>query len=213
MLTAPREWREENYMPGRENDLIAEYDWLFGAPRALIAEDGSVDLREFDKRDGWVRSKISPTRLGNKLFESNRPGIWRKKKLSLKRETACVAKTQHGSSCRMMTAHLNGLCRFHGGASSKAMVYEGFIYFVRPSRASGALTKIGFASDLKKRLQSLQIGSPEPLEIIAAAPADKSEEHMLHEFFAAKRVRGEWFDLTDDDLVSASAQLAALSAK
>lgn len=63
--------------------------------------------------------------------------------------------------------------------------------------------KIGVTGgDPQKRLVSFQIGSPFKLSIIVEiySPDCQHLEELLHERFENKRVRGEWFNLTDEDI-------------
>jgi hypothetical protein len=65
--------------------------------------------------------------------------------------------------------------------------------------------KIGMAVDPLKRMGDLQVANPHPLSMVWAggvttAQPDSVTERQLHAHFAAKRVRGEWFILDDDDL-------------
>ncbi len=75
------------------------------------------------------------------------------------------------------------------------MAETGFIYFVRPRRAK--VVKIGFASDIQKRLATLQTGHHSKLEIMASIPGTMQDEHRWHKRFVGDRVRGEWFNLSD----------------
>lgn len=69
------------------------------------------------------------------------------------------------------------------------------IYFIRQKRTD--LVKIGYTlNDPPARLSSLQVGSPEPLEMIGTVPGSVADEAVLHQQFAASRVRGEWFRAT-----------------
>jgi hypothetical protein len=77
---------------------------------------------------------------------------------------------------------------------------SGLAYLIR-AESSGAV-KIGVAVDPAKRLGSLQIGSPEPLSLIGVIPGGRPQELRLHEQFADRRIRGEWFRLTEDDIRS-----------
>jgi hypothetical protein len=51
--------------------------------------------------------------------------------------------------------------------------------------------KIGKASDVKKRLLALRIGSPD--ELVLLAQIDGDQERKLHKRFSADRHHGEWF--------------------
>jgi hypothetical protein len=68
-------------------------------------------------------------------------------------------------------------------------VPAGITYFIR----AGDSIKIGFASNLKRRLGGLQSSHHEPLEVLAAVSAADVDEHQTHQRFAHLRIRGEWF--------------------
>ena len=74
------------------------------------------------------------------------------------------------------------------------------VYFVVAERAR--LIKIGYAKDPWKRLSDLQVGSPEPLQMLGliATYLPAQLEAFLHERFRATRTHGEWF-LLDMPLV------------
>lgn len=81
------------------------------------------------------------------------------------------------------------------------------IYFVQT--ADNQYVKIGYATDVQKRLGSLQTGSPQPLKLIGTQPGDQPVERKLHERFHHLRRQGEWFE-TAPALVEYIAQAAAL---
>jgi len=59
--------------------------------------------------------------------------------------------------------------------------------------------KIGRARNVNRRLDTLQIGNPILLELIRVIPGGHYESR-LHLIFRHKRIRGEWFKLTAEDL-------------
>ena len=63
--------------------------------------------------------------------------------------------------------------------------------------------KVGSARDVEKRLKALQIGNPEELVLhhVVQAPTRLllAVEAAAHREMAAKRRRGEWFDVSVDD--------------
>lgn len=67
------------------------------------------------------------------------------------------------------------------------------VYFVQ-SGAAGHI-KIGYSkqSSLKKRMDGIQVGSPERLVLLATEPGGPEREAALHEEFDEYRHRGEWF--------------------
>lgn len=66
---------------------------------------------------------------------------------------------------------------------------HGWTYFIRV----GDAIKIGFASNYKKRIASLQTSHEKPLEVLAVVPASTADEYKTHQLFARLRIRGEWF--------------------
>jgi hypothetical protein len=83
----------------------------------------------------------------------------------------------------------NGFCPRDG---------KDFVYVVRAAR----FYKIGFTTNLKKRLSSLGTSQPFKLTLVVAIMSETAEllEKQLHRKFAKKRVNGEWFRLNDQDL-------------
>lgn len=70
----------------------------------------------------------------------------------------------------------------------------GYVYILR----SADLYKIGFATNVQARVNSLKTGSPFPLEIISWWPASQKEEQQLHKRYAEYRRHGEWFEIPGD---------------
>ena len=59
--------------------------------------------------------------------------------------------------------------------------------------------KIGESNLPKFREKTLQSEEPE-VEIYASFTSEKCNEKILHERFSNKRIRGEWFSLSNEDL-------------
>ncbi len=70
-----------------------------------------------------------------------------------------------------------------------------WIYFVKLDGFD--YIKIGKSSQLKARLSSLAIGFPVKLILLCKFIALNHVERMLHQMFDEDRVRGEWFNGTD----------------
>lgn len=69
------------------------------------------------------------------------------------------------------------------------------------------IQKIGFSNNPETRLQTLQTGNPEELSINYIIEVDddiapKLEKH-IHKEHNHKRIKGEWFAMTKDDVISA----------
>ncbi len=63
------------------------------------------------------------------------------------------------------------------------------------------LHKIGRSLSPLKREKTLQSEEPE-IEMVASWPGKTSDEYDLHKRFASKRIRGEWFNLDESDVLS-----------
>ena len=64
---------------------------------------------------------------------------------------------------------------------------------------STGMFKIGIANDLSKRLRQFRTGTPFPIRLVASYPCTDAaiRERTWHHRYAAQRVRGEWFRLSD----------------
>lgn len=76
----------------------------------------------------------------------------------------------------------------------------GKVYIAR----GGELYKFGNSENPEERIKQLQTGSPVPLSIVYTfeARTPKKAEAELKRMFAAKHAHGEWFKLTEADVLS-----------
>src|SRR5690349_16258770 len=73
----------------------------------------------------------------------------------------------------------------------------GFVYLMKNKR--NGYTKIGFSSNPKAREATLQAEEPE-IDLLHKKPDTTSDEVALHIRYAHKMVRGEWCQLTEEDI-------------
>lgn len=66
------------------------------------------------------------------------------------------------------------------------------VYFIHAPEVRRV--KIGYSTDVEKRLIGLQTSSPCALRLIKIIPGGKDLEQRLHYRFRAHHVDGEWFD-------------------
>jgi hypothetical protein len=79
-----------------------------------------------------------------------------------------------------------------GAVGATPVPREGWTYLIQS--IDGGPVKIGFTrGNPDDRLKSIQTNSPDELRIIARLPGIDLEP-ILHERYAADRIRGEWFD-------------------
>lgn len=78
----------------------------------------------------------------------------------------------------------------------------GYVYVLRAPVMDPALYKIGREKVLNSRVESLGITLPWDLELVAHIESDDyiGLEAELHQKFADKRDKGEWFRLTEEDI-------------
>lgn len=84
---------------------------------------------------------------------------------------------------------------------------RGFLYVIYMDDSAGQrYFKIGFASTFTARFGAHQCASPFPLHVACAYFVGdmRSEERFLHDILSEKRIRGEWFKLSNDDLTMIS---------
>lgn len=72
------------------------------------------------------------------------------------------------------------------------LVSEAWIYFIQAD--IGGLIKIGYAADIPKRLNAMQMGCPVQLVVLAQCRGTGTYERELHQRFAGHRRHGEWFE-------------------
>ena len=68
---------------------------------------------------------------------------------------------------------------------------EGTVYFLLGRQTN--LLKIGFASHLDERINSIQAMTPDILDLVKTIPGTIQIERQLHKDFADYRAHGEWF--------------------
>lgn len=51
---------------------------------------------------------------------------------------------------------------------------------------------------MKSRISNLQVGCPQDLILLSVIDGGRDVESLLHDRFSDSRIRGEWFDPTDD---------------
>ncbi len=77
-------------------------------------------------------------------------------------------------------------------ARPKKETPKGYLYLLI-NHANGCY-KIGFSQRPQYREKTLAAQEPK-IEMLAVVPGTMGEERAMHERFAAKRIRGEWFNL------------------
>ena len=85
-----------------------------------------------------------------------------------------------------------------GGRKTVAFERKSVVYFMQ--RDDGAI-KIGFTSDLLRRVSELRKQQRSGIGLLACYPGGKPEELRLHAKFAASLIGEEWFR-PDDDLMA-----------
>lgn len=103
-----------------------------------------------------------------------------------------------------MPSPANTMSNPHGTSFEDALrarggMRVGAIYYV--SFGTDGPIKIGFVDgfgSLSERLRGLQTACPYDIVLLATKAGSMADERALHERFARKRLRGEWFDRSAD---------------
>lgn len=76
---------------------------------------------------------------------------------------------------------------------------KGVVYFLK---ADNGLTKIGETKDIKNRIKAINHGLLNETKLLFYIASEDvcTLEEKLHKRFSKKRVKGEWFDLSDNDI-------------
>jgi hypothetical protein len=70
---------------------------------------------------------------------------------------------------------------------------KSYIYVVGAADNSGTAVKIGVSTHPEKRLHAFQNAHHVKLKILAKFPGTRKDEIALHQRFATRRIKGEWF--------------------
>lgn len=75
----------------------------------------------------------------------------------------------------------------------------GYIYILKSSHGY----KIGKTKDVEVRLKTLRAQLPFELELVHSFNCENmsGKESILHKLFSHKKIKGEWFDLDEDDVM------------
>lgn len=79
-------------------------------------------------------------------------------------------------------------------ADSIAFRRRASVYVVE--RMNDRAVKIGWTSDVERRMQELRKETHQDVSLFGCAPADKPVELSLHKHFDTKRLDGEWFAIS-----------------
>src|SRR5688572_18714460 len=104
----------------------------------------------------------------------------------------------NGHGLRIMASSVEALREWRAQSNH---IPPGYVYIIRLGRHC----KIGITKNMRRRMISIQGSNPEHLEIVHTIPTNnmRRAERQIHEQFASRRIRGEWFDLSDDDIAVA----------
>ncbi len=88
------------------------------------------------------------------------------------------------------------------GANMKKKHGPGYLYLIHAVGTD--LYKIGLATNVARRFLAISYAVPFDIDLLHIIPTDRQldGEQFLHQVFAEKRVRGEWFRLTQRDVAA-----------
>jgi hypothetical protein len=84
------------------------------------------------------------------------------------------------------------------------------VYFVRagePDENDYAPVKIGFTTNVEERMRQLQTACPSRLTVLELVIGTQVIEAFFHRLLRKRRIHGEWYTLSTDDISYAHARL------
>ena len=88
---------------------------------------------------------------------------------------------------------------------------DGMLYFIQEVEKFNRF-KIGYTTNIAKRLEALQIGNPDTLVVYKKIKnVSRTIEKQVHECFAKHHIRGEWFAITPEDIEHICASVMLLN--
>lgn len=90
---------------------------------------------------------------------------------------------------------------YTGSGNTVAYTGSGYVYLVRQNYTD--YYKIGVSTNPKSRIQSLSTASPSGVTAISIVEVHDhySVEYELHQYYAHKRLNGEWFEFAPSEIV------------
>ncbi|WP_225856740.1 GIY-YIG nuclease family protein [Achromobacter xylosoxidans] len=122
---------------------------------------------------------------------------------SAERERLHAWEAEHlGKSGKYGTSDWPGWERYIGRfepASRQPKETDGHVYLIQSARG---YCKIGSSRSVSTRLRQLQCANPEALSLLHqfSSPTALRDELALHAQFAHRRIKNEWFALTEQDI-------------
>ena len=152
----------------------------------LLQREPNVSTGVLEERLGMLRSPLN--RLLKQMTEQ---GL-------IRRESEIVSEGLDGVSRRYVYSLPDQTNRL-----ASQQVSEGMADHVYLLQCEGYY-KIGIAHNVAKRVASMTTGNPFPIHVVLSdiVPNAHKYEQSLHEMFKHKRIRGEWFQLTPDDVAA-----------
>lgn len=186
-------WLQSSYATGKQEELH----------RILHSEYASDKLKQNVRKElGYITAptnNVSPVEWYAMMY-----GVYQAMPQEEKQELYEWEQEYVDSDGRFATSDWPGWAKYIGKFPTQNQTAEkkkksGFIYLVR---ANTGEFKIGYSVDVQKRLKAFSVQPPFEYELVHAIPVDDmvQAELMLHEKFLDKRIRGEWFKLSDEDI-------------
>jgi hypothetical protein len=98
-------------------------------------------------------------------------------------------------------------CRESAARARRAEPRRGFVYLMR-DQINGR-HKIGFSRNPRYRESTLQSEKPDVI-LIGVKPGSMGDEEALHDKYRHRRIRGEWFELSEGELQEVLAGMEAV---
>lgn len=173
-----------------------------------LQDAGIINPRIAAKDDEYLLSKLAaavrhyqrvPTGTELAHYARNHPGFPAQMTLTRRflGKRQLIDALRRWAESKPDMADVAGFCSRDRNASARRDELPA-VYLLR----SGEFFKIGWTHTLVQRIDDLQNGLPEPAELVHVIRTvdPRGVEALWHRRFAARRVKGEWFRLTPEDV-------------
>ena len=144
--------------------------------------------------EGVIRS-MAQKRKGPRLYlrRRNGGGLWVIRHGGLMVATGCAEDNLEGAE-ECLKVYADACGEFPGNHGVQQPIQrDGRVYFASCNHPNFPI-KIGWATDVKYRLQALQCALPYEITLLAAFQGTLEDERRLHIGFHEHRLEGEWFE-------------------
>jgi Meiotically Up-regulated Gene 113 (MUG113) protein len=159
----------------------------------------------------WSHAQIQEfiAELQKTLVHITDDDLWEYGKRALLEASPSMFELMHGANDPLYVAYQNArACTELRPPKKPPAPRRGYVYILKGDK----YYKIGRTANINQRLTPMTVKAPFPLEVVILSPSEDMAhtEKALHARFADKHRKGEWYDLTEQDITSIRSEYATI---